>query len=46
MDDSAFSHRLVGERSRFTLEQLGAIADALDAPPGWPFVPWELATRR
>ncbi len=27
--------------STFTLAELSAIADALDAPEGWPFVEWK-----
>ena len=38
LDESAFSHRMVGARSRFTIEQLGCIADHWKMPPGWPFV--------
>jgi hypothetical protein len=30
--------------SQFTIEELGRIADILDAPPGWPFLPWEVAS--
>lgn len=26
----------------FTVEELGRIADILDAPLGWPFLPWEM----
>lgn len=46
MDESAFSHRLTGIKSRFNVEQLGAIADHWNAPPGWPFVPWDEAEKR
>jgi hypothetical protein len=45
LDESAFSHRLTGVKSKFTIEQLGAIADFLQAPPGWPFVPRKRAGR-
>ena len=27
--------------STFTLDELSAIADALNAPEGWPFVEWK-----
>lgn len=37
LDESAFSHRMTGVRSRFTVEQLGCIADHWGKPPGWPF---------
>jgi hypothetical protein len=36
---SEMSHRLAG-RVRFPVEELGAIADALHGPPGWPFIQW------
>ncbi len=39
LDESAFSHRLTGAKSKFNIEQLGAIADHWDAPAGWPFIP-------
>ena len=39
LDESAFSHRRTGAKSKLTLEHIGAIADFLNAPPGWPFVP-------
>jgi hypothetical protein len=38
-----FSKRLRGSPERFTIEQLGRIADWAKAPPGWPFIPWEHA---
>jgi hypothetical protein len=43
LSDTGFSQRLRGEESWFKVEHLGAIADALKAPPGWPLIPWELA---
>jgi hypothetical protein len=42
----AFSQRLRGLESKFKVEHFGAIADSLNAPPGWPFVSWELAEER
>ncbi len=38
-----FSHCMSADRpsDKFTLEEYGAIAEELDAPPGWPFVDWE-----
>lgn len=42
LDAPGFRHKLIEYRGeRFTVEQLGAIADAANAPVGWPFVPWE-----
>lgn len=38
LDESGFAHRLAGKKSRFTLEQLGCIADHWRMPPGWPLV--------
>lgn len=46
LDESAFSHRLTGVKSKFTVEQLGAIADFWKAPAGWPFIPWVEADTR
>jgi hypothetical protein len=46
LDESAFSHRLTGVKSKFTVEQLGAIADFWRAPTGWPFIPWDEAEQR
>ena len=37
-----FSKRMTGVE-RFSVEHLGIIADHLQAPLGWPFVPWDLA---
>jgi hypothetical protein len=31
---------------KFTVEELGIIADFLGAPTGWPFVPWPEAEER
>lgn len=39
MDHTAFAHRMAG-RYRFSFEQIGAIAEAAKAPPGWPWLPW------
>lgn len=41
IDAAGFSHRMTGYRGeRFTVEQLGAIADELGAPSFWPFAAW------
>jgi hypothetical protein len=42
-DSTQLSHRLAGDTTRWKIEQIGAIADFLEAPPGWPFLPWEVA---
>ncbi len=46
LDESAFSHRMTGGKSRFKVEHLGAIADYFKAPTGWPFLPWKDADER
>lgn len=38
--------RLSDGRSRFSIEELGVIADLFDAPPGWPFLPWAEPKRK
>jgi hypothetical protein len=42
LDTSSFAHRMAGKKSRFTVEQLGVLADHWDAPPGWPLIDWHL----
>jgi hypothetical protein len=42
MSESTFSHKMAGRRSKFTVNELGLIADHVKAPPAWPFYPWEL----
>jgi hypothetical protein len=43
MDHAGFSNRLHEHRGmRFNYEQIGAIADAIGAPPGWPLVKWNV----
>lgn len=32
--------------AHWNLEDLGRVADAWDAPAGWPFIPWDQATAR
>lgn len=45
LDHPGFSKRLAGGQGySFSIEHLGAIADTLNAPPGWPFIPWNGAT--
>jgi hypothetical protein len=45
LSDTGFAQRLRGEDSKFAVEHFGAIADLLNAPPGWPFIPWAVAER-
>lgn len=42
-DSTQLSHRLAGDTVGWKLEEIGAIADFLNAPPGWPFVPWDIS---
>lgn len=35
--------KMTGRGSTFTLDELGRVADALEAPPAWPFVDWDRA---
>lgn len=37
------SHRLAVDTTRWRIEQIGAIAEFFKAPPGWPFVAWDVA---
>jgi hypothetical protein len=37
------SHRLAIDTTRLKLEEIGVIADFFNAPPGWPFVAWDIA---
>jgi hypothetical protein len=43
MPPPAFSQRLRGKHSRLEVEHLGALADFLGAPKGWPLISWALA---
>lgn len=44
MSASDFRHRMTEYRNeRFSFEEIGAIAEELDAPPGWPWLKWETA---
>lgn len=40
LEGSAWYRKMRQTGSSFTLEEFGRIADALDAPEGWPFVEW------
>jgi hypothetical protein len=40
---TSFSPRLRGIKAKFSIEQLGVIADEARAPDGWPFISWERA---
>lgn len=37
-----WSRKVRRDGSAFTIEECGRIADLLDAPPGWPFLPEEV----
>lgn len=38
MSVDVFSRKMNRNRSEFTLDELGAIADFFNAPPGWPIL--------
>lgn len=40
LDEQAFSHKMRGGKTRFTVEEIGRIADYWNAPRGWPWVSW------
>lgn len=40
LEPDGVSNRLSG-RYDFTIEQVGVIADELNAPTGWPWIPWD-----
>lgn len=42
MDPQNLTHLLDGDY-KMEVEVVGAIADFMDAPASWPFVPWEVA---
>jgi hypothetical protein len=37
------SHRLAIDTARLKIEEIGSIADFFNAPPGWPFVAWDVS---
>ncbi len=37
-----WSRKVRLDGSSFTLDEIGRIADVLEAPPGWPFLPEEI----
>lgn len=41
ISEAQFSKKMRQHLSTFTLEEIGAIADVLEAPPGWPFLDTE-----
>jgi transcriptional regulator with XRE-family HTH domain len=43
MSSQQLSHRLSGDYE-LTIEMVGAIAEFMNAPPGWPFIPWNIAS--
>lgn len=45
-DSGSVRHKLnEREGSRFSVEEIGVIADTLDAPAGWPWLSWDDALR-
>jgi hypothetical protein len=45
MDEGVFSRKMRQSRSTFSLDELGAIADFFEAPPGWPVLDGDVARR-
>jgi len=46
LDPSSLRNRITErEGYRFSVDEIGAIAQELGAPTGWPFVPWEEGER-
>jgi hypothetical protein len=43
LTESQMSAKARGVNDGFTVEQLGMFANFLDAPAGWPWVPWDEA---
>lgn len=44
LDQTLISPRLRGSgKAKFSIEQIGVVADEAGAPTGWPFVTWERA---
>jgi transcriptional regulator with XRE-family HTH domain len=41
--EASWSRKMRGQGNTFTLTEIAAVADALEAPAGWPFVDWEYA---
>lgn len=41
LDETAISAKLRGVNDNLTVEQIGRIANFLNGPAGWPWVPWE-----
>jgi hypothetical protein len=42
LDEAAFSHKMRGLKTRFSVEEIGRIASHWNAPIGWPWLPWQL----
>lgn len=40
LNEQQMSAKVRGATDRFTVEQLGMIASFLEAPAGWPWIPW------
>jgi hypothetical protein len=45
LTEQAFSHKMRGVYTSLTVEEIGQIAEHLDAPTGWPWIPWSEGER-
>lgn len=43
MSSQHLTHKLGKDRTEWRIEDLSAIADFFDAPPGWPLVAWHIS---
>lgn len=44
--EQAFSAKLRGVHSNWSVDEIGRLADYWDAPSGWPWIPWKEAEIR
>jgi hypothetical protein len=40
LDESSFSAKMRGVYTDLNVDEIGRAATYLDAPPGWPWIPW------
>lgn len=40
LTEQAFSHKMRGVYTSLDIDEIGRIATFLDAPTGWPWIPW------
>lgn len=45
LNEQAFSAKMRGVYTSLSIEEIGQIAAYLDAPTGWPWVPWSEGER-